>query len=250
MLHDRQPDGRGAADMLGPAEQLPTACAENRWLSDHLFSALLSVARTAQTSEHQRLARELHDRVGAGISLALRRLELYETRHGRSETQLELLEIRHALEESYHQTRLLVAGLRPREIETTIELALKDFINKAEPYCDVELTVCGDESLLSAHYRDQIFMVMREGLRNAFAHARATRVSAVLDIAPGRVLSVVEDDGVGLANEIPSQASGLPSMRARVEALGGTFEIRSPPAAGCLIRVHIPLLDRYETHTR
>ncbi|MBB5781687.1 sensor histidine kinase [Nonomuraea jabiensis] len=214
------------------------------------MSALASVSRTARAAEHQRLARELHDRVGAGISLALRRLELYETRHGRPESRPELSDIRRALEESYHQTRLLVAGLRPREIETTIELALKDFISKAEPYCDVELTVRGDESLLSAHYRDQIFMVMREGLRNAFAHARANRVTAVLDIAPGRVSAVVEDDGVGLACEIPRQAGGLISMRARVEALEGTFEITGPRAAGCLIRIHIPLLDPYGHHAR
>jgi signal transduction histidine kinase len=208
-------------------------------------STLLDLAHTARTSEHQRLAGELHDRIGAGISLALRRLELYEARHSTPESQVELRDIGHALEELYQQTRLLVAGLRPHEIETTIEVALKNFVHQTEPACEVELVVCGDESLVPPDYQDEIFMVMREGLRNAFAHAHATCVIARLDVMQGQVFGVVEDNGVGLATLTSRHSGGLRSMRARVEALGGAFEVMSHPAAGCRIRISIPLLERH-----
>jgi signal transduction histidine kinase len=51
-------------------------------------------------------------------------------------------------------------------------------------------------------------------------------------------LSVV-DDGVGGAD--PNGGSGLIGLRDRVEALGGTFDVASPPGSGTRLDVEIPL---------
>jgi signal transduction histidine kinase len=52
----------------------------------------------------------------------------------------------------------------------------------------------------------------------------------------------VSDDGAGGAD--PAGGSGLRGLADRVEALGGTLEIVSPPARGTTLRAQIPLESR------
>ena len=63
-------------------------------------------------------------------------------------------------------------------------------------------------------------------------------------IAVGAVLGVLtrrrRDDGLGGAN--PAQGSGLIGLRDRVDALGGTIDIRSPRGEGTVVAVRLPLL--------
>jgi signal transduction histidine kinase len=64
-------------------------------------------------------------------------------------------------------------------------------------------------------------------------HARAGR----------RVLELtIVDDGVGGAD--PAQGSGLTGLSDRIEALGGTIAIVSPPGQGTSLRVELPLEGR------
>jgi signal transduction histidine kinase len=49
---------------------------------------------------------------------------------------------------------------------------------------------------------------------------------------------VVDDDGVGGAAERPG--SGLQGLRDRVEALGGSFSVTSPPGEGTRVSAAIP----------
>jgi len=49
----------------------------------------------------------------------------------------------------------------------------------------------------------------------------------------------IRDDSAGGAD--PARGSGLIGLRDRAEALGGSFEVSSPPGEGTLILVHFPL---------
>ncbi len=105
----------------------------------------------------------------------------------------------------------------------------------------VELEVAGITRLpepveVAAYY------VISEALTNAtrYAHASVVRV-AVEERAGGLHLSV-RDDGAGGAD--PARGSGLIGLRDRVEALGGSFEISSPPGQGTLLGVQLPLRRR------
>jgi signal transduction histidine kinase len=51
----------------------------------------------------------------------------------------------------------------------------------------------------------------------------------------------VRDDGRGGAD--PAAGSGLLGLRDRVEAIGGTMHLTSPPGAGTSLRVELPLVD-------
>jgi signal transduction histidine kinase len=61
----------------------------------------------------------------------------------------------------------------------------------------------------------------------------------VVEAVNGDVQLSVADDGVGGAD--PTRGSGLVGLRDRVEALGGSISLSSPPDEGTSIVVHIPV---------
>jgi signal transduction histidine kinase len=85
------------------------------------------------------------------------------------------------------------------------------------------------------------YYVVAEALTNAakYAHASLVHVEAAVK---ARILHLtVSDDGVGGAE--PLRGSGLVGLKDRVEALGGTLMLHSPPGVGTVLRVELPLED-------
>jgi signal transduction histidine kinase len=83
------------------------------------------------------------------------------------------------------------------------------------------------------------YYVCSEALTNATRHARASVVSIALEERDGCLHLSIRDDGAGGAD--PARGSGLIGLRDRVEALGGSLEVSSPPGEGTLIGVQLPL---------
>jgi signal transduction histidine kinase len=83
------------------------------------------------------------------------------------------------------------------------------------------------------------YFVVSEALANAAKHARAS-VAHVTVTAAGSLLQVsIRDDGVGGAD--PARGSGLIGLTDRVQALGGTLTVLSPPGQGTTVRVELPV---------
>jgi signal transduction histidine kinase len=137
--------------------------------------------------------------------------------------QDELREISRGL----HPAVLSRAGLRP---------ALRSLARRAP--LPVELAADVDGRLpepveVAAYY------VVSEALTNAAKHSGAS-VAEVTVAASDDVLRVrVRDDGVGGADA--AKGSGIIGLRDRVEALGGTMTVASPPGEGTSIVADIPL---------
>jgi signal transduction histidine kinase len=87
----------------------------------------------------------------------------------------------------------------------------------------------------------ELLAVAREALSNIARHARATRATVTLDGEPGELRLELADDGRGFdARGTPNGGHhGLANMRARIEALGGRFEVDSGNA-GTRIIVSVP----------
>jgi signal transduction histidine kinase len=83
------------------------------------------------------------------------------------------------------------------------------------------------------------YYVVSESLTNAAKHAQASVAAVRLSVADGGLQLTVSDDGRGGAD--PSLGSGLIGLRDRVEALGGTIAVHSPPGAGTELTVELPL---------
>jgi signal transduction histidine kinase len=85
------------------------------------------------------------------------------------------------------------------------------------------------------------YYLVSEGLTNAAKHSQASVVRVDLAEEDGVVLLAIRDDGMGGAD--PTQGSGLIGLSDRVEALGGTVEIRSPVGRGTSLRFTIPVVS-------
>jgi signal transduction histidine kinase len=86
-----------------------------------------------------------------------------------------------------------------------------------------------------------IYFCSLEAIQNAIKHAGGdARVSVTLRREPDGVVFEVADDGVGMALPVRGGGIGLRSMRDRVEAVGGRFELVSSPGLGTRVRGHIP----------
>ena len=92
---------------------------------------------------------------------------------------------------------------------------------------------------------DVIFRAVQEALANVAAHAGAASASVTVSSQRQSVFCAVCDDGVGfdasaLQSAPGSERFGLQLIRARVEALGGAFEVESALGQGTRVRAIVP----------
>jgi signal transduction histidine kinase len=86
------------------------------------------------------------------------------------------------------------------------------------------------------------YYVVSEALTNAAKHAHASVVTVDLHTHDATLHLAIRDDGIGGADL--SQGSGLPGLRDRIEALGGTLQVTSPAGDGTTLLIEIPLEDQ------
>jgi signal transduction histidine kinase len=92
--------------------------------------------------------------------------------------------------------------------------------------------------------RTALYRTTQEVLTNVRKHSGATRVDVRILEDPDGYRVVVRDDGRGFsvpeAMRVRPGHIGLPSVRARLEMLGGSLELESAPGAGATIRLRVP----------
>ena len=87
--------------------------------------------------------------------------------------------------------------------------------------------------------REEIVMIAREAIVNAITHGHAQRIDVTLDLEGTRPLLLVNDDGGGVTSGTPQGGSGLPTMRARAESLGGRLVMRRGAGGGTELEVRV-----------
>jgi len=111
---------------------------------------------------------------------------------------------------------------------------------------EVELSSSGDESAIPNPVGVQVYLAMREAVRNAVRHSGCSRIGIMLRVRDGEVYGLVEDDGDGfnpeaVGGDTPSWGVGLRSMRERAEMLGGGLRVDSRSGAGTRVELRVPL---------
>ena len=209
---------------------------------------LEQAAARAKTQEQKEIGRELHDRVAHTMVLVHQSLQLHEAFEERGEPQkaAEKLELaKRMAEEAIDQTRDLSRALSSGEVAQGLEARLSELFSRLVPQgMTHELSVEGDgEEEVSAEVREQLFLVLREAVRNAVTHSGASKLSVEVRTDRERILGVVEDDGLGFERkprERP-EAGGLSHMAERASLMGGTCSIESAPGEGTRVEASFPL---------
>ena len=96
---------------------------------------------------------------------------------------------------------------------------------------------------LPAESEATAYYVVSEAFANAIKHARASAVDIRVDVDEGMLAVQVSDDGAGGADA--SRGSGLTGIRDRVEAVGGTLAVHSPPGSGTVLTARVPTGDPF-----
>ncbi|NUR85099.1 MAG: sensor histidine kinase [Nonomuraea sp.] len=210
-------------------------------------SFLLNRVHSVQTEERRRIARDLHDRIGHGVSVAHQQLELYQRNRisepVRASDNVKLAE--QAIQETMRNLRQVTSELHPHDSLKSLEKALLGYLETVDTRgVNVRLQINGDEEWALPDVRDESFLIIREAVRNALAHARASQILIRIDIAPDELRGIVQDDGRGIPKVRPaSSGMGLQSMRERAELLGGSVVVSSEPGKGTSVELCMPRSD-------
>ena len=203
-------------------------------------------AARAESEERRRIGRELHDRVAHLMAVVRQSLELYRAFEGRdpprAAEKLELAE--RVTGEAMASVRDLSRVLGSTEAAYGLHPALSGLLREYVPR-DVgsDLVIEGDESLVGPRVRDQLFLILREAVRNAAAHSGARTINVRVTISDEKIVGVVEDDGRGGDPEkiLHSGPGGLSYMRDRATLIGGECRIGPAPQGGTRVEVTVPL---------
>ncbi|MEO8155366.1 MAG: CHASE3 domain-containing protein [Rhizobacter sp.] len=205
-------------------------------LTDHL--------QTAREDERHRLARNLHDELGALLTSA--KLDAARIRSrlvgGSPEALERLTHLVGTLNSSIALGRRIIEDLRPSTLSnlglvSTLEILARDFSTNSgvAVHCDLDIVP------LEATAELVVYRLVQEAITNITKYAHAKHVWINLRPVDGKVEITVRDDGAGFDTTVqPRSAYGLMGMRYRVEAEGGSLAIVSAPGEGTLIRVMLP----------
>ena len=190
----------------GLAAEVKLRTAELTELTKHLL--------TAREDERARLARNLHDELGALLTSA----------------KLDAARIR------------IIEDLRPSTLSNlglvaTLEILAHEFTEQSGIAVSCTLSAVQ----LSPATELVVYRVVQEAITNISKYAQAHQVWLEMDQVGDTVQLSVRDDGVGFDGaRRRSAAFGLVGMRFRVEAEGGTLLLTSAPGQGTRLQVTLP----------
>ncbi len=195
----------------------------------------------AVVEERNRIAREIHDGLGASLSSLIIQAE-YLGQLTKDETLLaEIRELKVTAEESIEELRRNLRMMREDfELTQAVEDHIKTFRDRTQ--LDVRFEKQGLPERLSPDAQLALFRVLQESLANSAKHGHPTRIDVKLVYDDGRVLLGVRDDGKGFdPKSTPRGHYGLVNMRERAAKIRGEFIVDSSPGAGTQISFSCPV---------
>jgi two-component system, NarL family, sensor histidine kinase DegS len=194
----------------------------------------------AIVEERNRMAREIHDGLGASLSSMIIQSEYILGLAKDGPLRGEIEELKATAEESIEELRRNLRMMREDfELAQGLEDYAKTFRDRTQ--LDIRFERSGAPRKLSPDAQLALFRILQEGLSNAAKHAQAKVVQVKLDFAESRVHLTVRDDGKGFdPKKTPRGHYGLLNMRERAMKLGGEIIVDSTPGAGAMVSFSLP----------
>ena len=192
----------------------------------------------AADETRRRLERDLHDGIQQRlVSLALkaRTIETMTPRPA-DEIRGELSLLADGLGTAMDELREISHGIHPAILsEAGLGPALEALARRSAVPVELDLNL---GPRLSEHVEAAGYYIASEAITNVAKHAQASVIDMRADGCNGVLILSVSDDGIGGAD--PGRGSGMIGLKNRVEALGGTISVLSPPGRGTALHVQLP----------
>ncbi len=198
-------------------------------------------AIAAQEDERRRIARELHDGIGQGLTAALLQLET-ATRTAPPNLAPKLSGAMECVRGSMEEARAVAARLRPEALDDLgLVSALRSLGKRLAEQTGIEIELDLHDGLPKLPEEDEIvvYRVAQEALTNLLRHADATHVRVCLERREGVVRLCVVDNGVGLGGS--AAGGGMRGMRERAVLIGADLEIQPGQDGGVAVTLDVPV---------
>jgi signal transduction histidine kinase len=202
--------------------------------------------QNAREDERGRLARELHDELGALLTAA--KLDAARLKRGLAEVKnpefnQRLEHLVGMLNDGIGLKRRIIEDLRPSSLsnlglKAAVEILAGEFGERARLKVSTHIESFDTDEAASI----TLYRLVQESLTNVAKYADAHEVDIRMTCSGDRIVATVRDDGKGFeAGRVRGSAQGLVGMRYRVQARGGQLEVSSSPGRGTRISATMPL---------
>lgn len=203
----------------------------------------------AMERERSRIARDIHDDLGAGLTRIAMLSQPAGTEADKTKVAHEhmgvILKTARALTVAMDE---IVWAVNPQH-DTIDSLAAylgkfaQDFLRHAGIRCRLDMPLQLPALSLNAEVRHQVFLVFKEALNNIAKHSQATETTISMSLTPEGFTVMIQDNGLGLpqdfARERVTGGHGLVNMRMRMEDIGGWFEITGTQGSGTIVTLSV-----------
>jgi two-component system, NarL family, sensor histidine kinase UhpB len=241
-------------DMLHPGQRVPVEGSASEVLElGRSFNEMLARleaerresagrALAAQEAERLRVARELHDEVGQGLTAVL--LDLARAERQSPDTLGDQLRgIQESVRDSLEDARRIALELRPEALDDLgLAAALVVLADRLRERTDIEVEHHVERRLPELGYERELvlYRVAQEALTNVARHSSAHRAELSLTRNDRRLELRIRDDGHGLRGS-PAPGGGIRGMRERALMVGADLNIVNRPGGGVEVAVDLPL---------
>jgi PAS domain S-box-containing protein len=207
----------------------------------------------AQEAERKRVARELHDSIGAGLSALKFSVEHWfdrQTRNGAGGCHPPDRIVEN-IQQLIEEVRRISQNLHPSILDDLgLATAVRSFCRQIQQNYSglaIETDVSPDLDAMPERLQLVVYRVVQECVTNAARHGQAKHLRLRLVEEDNRLALDIEDDGIGFDPEAAAGDSeegggmGLNNIRERTEIFGGRFFLESKLGVGTVVRCRWPL---------
>jgi signal transduction histidine kinase len=207
------------------------------------LTELATYFQSVREDERANVARELHDELGAVLTVS--KLEIARARNKAGEHPeilAGLARVIESLDEGIALKRRIIEDLSPSSLtHLGLKIALENLCNDMSTTLGIPVRLSMASFQLAAEAELAVYRFVQEALTNIGKYASAKQVQVALTVVAHHVAVEVQDDGVGF-DALASRAGrhGLSGMQFRAESLGGSMSVLSIPGRGSTLRIEFP----------
>ena len=202
----------------------------------------------AVEKERARIARDIHDQLGASLTQVALLGELAESdKDSPAEVEAHARQISQTARDTSRSLDEIVWTVNPSNdtLEGLINYISKyaqEYLNSVGLRCRLDMPAQLPAATVSPEVRHNVYLAAKEAITNIAKHAQASSAWVQLKLTAASFTLEISDDGRGpAAKDEKSGRNGLRNMRKRMEDVGGSFAIEPRPEGGTVVRLTAPI---------